>query len=278
MKNSIQSAFHICTVLIVLVLSACGAPASTTFPPTTLPSTVTPSTEAVPTPTTDKNETQSESVNPYGMTNNLDKFADLPNGYILYGNTSWTNPIIPYGGATLSSIKDAVGMEIPFDYADLETYPSPGELRFNWAYKIGKDFTAPLTLLFVITASLPADGGSFTFDPGPNPQLGQKWEINQDVMVNNEIVHILSADQGGIEKGAFGFTMQSDSNIIGANITDLAHPPEGGGGGGGDLPEAGKPFRTGFYYQMPLPQGPLTLTFTNVIVLVSGDWSLTWTP
>lgn len=136
----------------------------------------------------------------------------------------------------------------------------------------------PLRLSFVVTANLPVDGGSFIFDPGSNPQLGQKWDINQDVIVNNETVHILSAEEGGIEEGYFLFTMQSDSNIVSAAITDLAHPPVGGGGGGGGIPEAGVPFRSGFGYQMPLPQGPYTLTFTNVTILVSGDWTLTWSP
>jgi hypothetical protein len=142
----------------------------------------------------------------------------------------------------------------------------------------GTNLSAPVTLSFAVTASVSADGGSFTFDPGPDPQLGQKWDINQDVTVNNEIVHVLTAEQAGIEEGYFMFTMQSDSNIISAAVIDLAHPPMGGGGGGGGLPEAGVPFASGFGYQLPLPQGPLTLTFTNVEMLIPGDWTLTWTP
>ena len=129
-----------------------------------------------------------------------------------------------------------------------------------------------------MTASLPADEGSFTFDPGPNPQLGQKWELDQEVTVNQEVIHILGAEQAGIEPGFFLFTMQSDSNIIGASIVDLDHPPIGGGGGGGGLPEAGVPFYSGFGYQVPIPQGPLTFTFTRVEVLLPGDWTLTWGP
>ena len=127
-------------------------------------------------------------------------------------------------------------------------------------------------------AYLPVNEGFFTFDPGPNPQLGQKWDINQDVIVNNETIHVLSAEEAGIEEGYFLFTMQSDSNIVNAVITDLAHPPFGGGGGGGGVPVAGVPFRCGFGYQIPLPQGPYTLTFTDVGMLIPGDWTLTWSP
>jgi hypothetical protein len=234
----------------------------------------------VPTSPPPPSEMPTESVNDYGITNTLDKIAALPDGYVLHGSTSWTDTtILPYGvGATLAGIKDANGLDVPFDYADPGIYSAQGELRIYWAYKVGRDIAAPLSLNFVMTASLPAVGGSFTFDPGPAPQLGQKWDIHQDVTVNGQVVHVLTAEQGGIEPGFFQFTMQSDSNIVGASITDLAHPPQGGGGGGGGLPEAGVPFAAGFGYQMPLPQGPLTLTFTGVQIVVPGDWTLSWSP
>jgi hypothetical protein len=234
--------------VIVFILSACGVPAS---------------------------------VNPYGISNSLDEFVAVSDGYVLYGNISWTDSLIPpYGAtATLASIKDANGNEIPFEYADAGVYPLQDELRQYWAYKVNEtSLAAPLSLTFVVVAYLPVDGGSFTFDPGTNPQLGQKWNIDQDVIVNNETVHVLSAEQAGIEEGFFLFTMQSDSNIVSAAITDLAHPPVGGGGGGGGIPEAGVPFQSGFGYQTPLPKGPYTLTFTNTGMLVPGDWTLTWSP
>lgn len=222
----------------------------------------------------------SEPASPaYGITNTLDKFVALPDGYILYGNISWTDPIIrPYGANShLVSIKDANGVEIPFDYADAEMYPAEGELRQYWAYKLSStDFVAPLSLAFVVEAALPANEGSFTFDPGPDPLQWQKWDIDQDVLVNNESVHVLSVEYAG--EGYFLFTMQSDSNIIGAAITDLAHPPMGGGGGGGGVPVVGDPFGVGFGYQLPLPEGPLTLTFTLVDILVPGDWNIVWSP
>ncbi|MBK8617035.1 MAG: hypothetical protein IPN96_07950 [Anaerolineales bacterium] len=147
-----------------------------------------------------------------------------------------------------------------------------------WAYKIGSTFTAPLTLSFAMTASIPADGGSFTFDPGPDPQLGQKWDINQGVTVNGEVIHVLTVEEAGIEPGYFLFTMQSDSNIIGAAIADLNYPMMGGGGGGGGMPEERVPFFSGFGYQVPIPQGPLTMTFINIQMVIPGDWNIVWSP
>jgi len=221
-----------------------------------------------------------QAINTYGITFGLDKVAKLSDIYILYGHTSWTDPnILPYGAsATLLSVKDTNGMEIPFDYAQSESNAKPEDMRLDWAYQLDKNFTGPLKLSFFVEASLIVNGGSFTFDPGPDPQLGQKWEINQDVLVNKETVHVLSAEQAGIEPGYFQFTMQSDSNIIDAFIIDPNYPPAGGGGGGGGMPQVGAPFLSGYGYQMPLPQGPLTLKFFNIGVLVPGDWTVSWSP
>ena len=281
--------------LTIFILSSCGIPATSVPEPTnTTPHTAT--DLPLPTATSFPGRTP-QPTNPYGIKNTLDKSSALLNGYILYGNISWTDPVIPSYGASafLVGIKDATGKEIPFENADVQDsngnvipfegaksgiYPDPdNKQRQDWAYKISSgNFYMPLSLSFVVTASLPVDEGSFTFDPGSNPQLGQKWDINQDVMVNNETIHILSVEEAGIEEGYFLFTMQSDSNLIGAAITDPAHPPVGGGGGGGGIPVLGESFQSGFSYQMPLPQGPYTLTFTNVVLVVQGDWTLTWAP
>ncbi|MGD8456759.1 MAG: hypothetical protein PVF83_10265 [Anaerolineales bacterium] len=231
-----------------------------------------------PAPTQLASETPAQIPYTYGITLALDKIADLPDGYVLYGSITWADPVIQQYGIMemITGIKDADGVEIPFEYIAPEKYAQPGELRVYWAYKVSKDFTPPLNLSFVMTASLPADGGSFSFDPGDNPLLGQKWDINQDVTVNGQVIHVLTAEQSGSEPGYLQFTMQSDSNIVGAIVMDLAHPPQGGGGGGGGLPET--TFMTGFNYQTPLPPGPLTLTFIEIMVYVPGDWTLTWSP
>jgi hypothetical protein len=231
-----------------------------------------------PTATQSVSATPTEAVNTYGITNALDKVVVLPDGYVLYGITAWSDAsVLPYGaGAILANITDANGADVPYDYADPGIYTLTSDQKIYWAYKVGRDVATPLTLNFVMTASLPADGGSFTFDPGPNPQMGQKWDINQDAVVNGQVVHVLSAEQGGIEPGFFMFSMKSDGNIVGASIIDFAHPPEGFGGGGGGVPET--TFAAGFQYQMPMPQGPFTYTFTNIQIIIPGDWKLTWNP
>lgn len=249
-------------VLVALVVGGCGASASDAVPAAaaTVPAT--------------------QPAVPYGITNHLDKISTDAGGLVFYGTIEWTDPVIPPFGASalLAGVKDANGTEIPFEDADAGKNPAQGELLQYWAYRLTEpDPTPPFILSMQVKATIPADGGSFTFDPGSNPQVGQEWEVRQDVVVNGETIHVLSAKEIGTE-GFFVFTMQSDSDIVGATVTDLAHPPLGGGGGSGGPSVAGVPFPSAFGYRLPLPQGPFTLTFTDVQVLVPGDWDLTWKP
>jgi hypothetical protein len=267
--------------IILFLLSACGVPAAAAPEPT---QTVSPAPTDIKLSTATLLPTETlPPVSPYGIKNNLDKSLALPDGYVLYGHISWTDPLItPYGTiATLANIKDANGKEIPFTYADAEASPTPDEHRQLWAYKINAtSFAPPLTLTFVVDTHLKVDGGSFAFDPGPNPQLGQKWDINQDIIVDNKTIHVLFAKQGGSDSiGALNFSMRSaDPHVIGATITDYSHPPVGFGGGGGGIPQADVEFSAPYSYQEPLPKGPYTLTFTSVDILVPGDWNLSWSP
>ncbi|HNA90578.1 MAG TPA: hypothetical protein PK989_14785 [Anaerolineales bacterium] len=228
-----------------------------------------------PVPTIGGVETPAQTVETYGITNTLDKVATLPNEYILFGNTAWTDTRInPYGvSALLTSIKDSNGTDIPFEFAAPGISPGAGELRVYWAYKIERTFTPPLRLSFEVVASLPVDGVSFIFDPGPNPQLGQTWDVNQDVTINGKVIHILTAVQD--EPGYLTFTMQSTSGVVFASIADPAYPMMGGGGGGGGSPEE---FVSGFGYPTSIPEGPLTLIFTKIELFVPGSWVLTWSP
>jgi len=255
------------------------------------PSAIAPVTEyevtPVPTETVSATTTEpavgtpTQAINTYGVTQGLDKVAQLPDGYILYGHVAWTDRSIrPYGVSTnLLSIKDANGVDVPFDYAQTESNAKPEDMRLDWAFKIGKDFVAPLKLDFYMEASIDVNGGSFTFDPGPDPQPGQKRNINQDVLVGNKIVHVLSVERADTQPGFFfQFTLQSDSNIIDAFIIDPNFPPAGGGGGAVSMPQVGDPFISGYGYEKSLPQGSITMKFFSIGVLVPGDWTLSWSP
>jgi hypothetical protein len=198
------------------------------------------------------------------------------------GSFIWTDPSVGQNDLELGMpvISDASGQTIEYEFAPVDTYPQPGELRHNWAFKIPtKTFAAPLRVEFYVTlheaASVP-----FQFDPGPNPRNEQTYDLNMELPVNAHQVKIISASYEKLEPNnhLFLFTLTADPYVIGARIIDPAHPPMGGGGGSNGIPLTAIPFSSGLFVEGDLPQGPLSLQIIGLDVLVPGDWVISWSP
>ncbi len=71
----------------------------------------------------------------------------------------------------------------------------------------------------------------FPFDPGPDPSNGQTDDLNVELPVNERQVKIVSARHAKLQPNnhMFLFTRTADTCVIGARITDPAHPPVAGG-------------------------------------------------
>lgn len=219
-----------------------------------------------------------QTASTYGVSISLNRSVKLDDGYILYGSTRWSDPIIPQYrlSSSLASIKDSNGSEISFDYAPGDGLsPQPGELVYYWSYKLNtSNLSGPVSLDFVLDAWV-SSNATFAFDPGQNQQIGQTWDLNVDMHINEHMVHVISAEYGG--NGQFTFLMKADPGVVGAELIDLQHPPLFGGGGGG-LPEDQVIFVSSLYYGDPIPPGPLTITISALNVLIPGDWQIEWTP
>lgn len=217
----------------------------------------------------------------FGASITLDQYVELPDGYILIGNFQWTDASIPQYGMMLGIpvITDAAGRQIEYEFADVDTYPEPEELRQYWAYKIPtKDFVPPLKLEFYVQKREQANA-VFQFEPGSNPQNGQAWDLNLEVPVNGRILKVISVThyEPIPDIHNFDFVMSSDSDIVGAMVIEANHPPMGGGGGGG-IPQENASFTSGISLEGNIPNGPLTILVTSLEVLLPGDWTITWNP
>jgi hypothetical protein len=255
--------------------TAIGAPAAAvptdnqSAPPTVEPTQAAVATAALASPA-------------YGAAILLEQSVELPDGYLLMGSFRWTDPSAGPNNLALGMpvIGDANGQAIEYAIAPVDSYPQPGELRQNWAIKLpGKTFAAPLRLEFYVTLREPASV-PFQFDPGPDPQNGQTYDLDVDLPVNAHQVKIVSVRHQVLESvgHAFLFTLTADPYVIGAWIIDPAHPPMGGGGGGYGIPPTNVPFTSGVVVEGELPPGPLNLQIVNLDVLVPGDWVITWSP
>ncbi|MCL5429284.1 MAG: hypothetical protein M1347_05725 [Chloroflexi bacterium] len=216
----------------------------------------------------------------YGISITLDKAVELPDGYILMGSAQWIDvSILPQDlFVDLLTVKDAEGHLIEFERTQPEMNTQPRELRNGWAFRIlTKEFVVPLSLNFYIQLRIPSEA-RFQFDPGLDPQNGQTWDLNLDVPVAGHIVKIVSAQyQEDPAAWSFVFTMTSDSNVIGAQIFDVNHPPMGFGGGGG-TPQTNVPFTSSYAIEGDYPADPMSFAVVWLDVLVPGDWTITWDP
>jgi hypothetical protein len=115
-------------------------------------------------------------------------------------------------------ITDAKGKQIPFESIDPPTDSLPsGPNHQVWVVQTrGKGYTVPLTFsLPSVTINQPAQA-SFDLDLGPEPQPGQKWELNQVIRVDSLVLHILGASFDARVDGSYWLTieMQVDPHEI----------------------------------------------------------------
>jgi len=132
--------------------------------------------------------------------------------------------------------------------------------------------------------------GTFQFDAGPNPQIGQTWNVNIDVPVGQHILRVQTIKvQGGAPNPpnavGFEFTMTSDPAVAGASVSDknpiINCKSECGGGGAEDpsgIDSATGPFTDGWLLMGYSPAGLKTFVISNMSIFFKGPWQVSWQP
>ncbi|NMC80327.1 MAG: hypothetical protein GYA59_13285, partial [Chloroflexi bacterium] len=133
-----------------------------------------------------------------GITLNLESMTQTERGYILVTSLRWEGS--PFNGVGTNSyqamhLSDANGKALDLLPLDNTTFQSTAEPnREVLAFSLeGTAFTPPLTLSLDWAGISLAEPLRFTFDPGPNPQAGQQWPLDQDVSLLGYPVHVASA-------------------------------------------------------------------------------------
>ncbi|MDP1713197.1 MAG: hypothetical protein Q8L41_00505 [Anaerolineales bacterium] len=226
-----------------------------------------------------------------GITLTLEKFVEVEDGYQLYGSLDLSGLSLPAQGYfnTMAVIKmtDANGNRIPFEEAHSElqenTVYDPNKV--SWIYRTNqKAFAAPLTLTLSWVEMQLAPQIPFELDLGPNPQIGQTWEINRDLTFEGHTVRLLSAQL--VEStnpqwaSALVFTYEDNEGGIFINVMDdVPQTPLievlGGGGGGGPL--TGTKLAWMNYGEIPNGLRRFTIS-ANVPYRISGPWQVVWNP
>jgi hypothetical protein len=148
--------------------------------------------------------------------------------------------------------------------------------------------TGPLETVGLLTFTINAlsievaTDASFAFDPGPTPQPGQMWDLNQTVALGHgHSIRVLKAEYPTPSRSdlpqhaGFSFEMDLVTGVTSVILIDREHPLLGGGGGvGGSLPGR---FNAGFTYRAGLPQGSIQVDVKSFWISVRGHWEARWT-
>lgn len=119
-----------------------------------------------------------------------------------------------------------------------------------------------------MSVDFPVDQATFTFDLGANPQVGQRWDLNQQIQVGKYLVHALGAQQVSATELLFEFTPTS-------NITSVALYSPRASGGTGSLPVENANFTASLFFDT-IPTGPITVSITRVGFIAHGQWQIQW--
>jgi hypothetical protein len=228
-------------------------------------------------------ETVQPTASPYRISLALEKVVPLEDGYLLIGGLHWTDEKVNIGPYFDNSYNlhavDADGQVVALEEPDPSAWDllppvEAGSLITQWIYKVsGKQHAWPLTLTTNAYVDLDANV-PFTFDPGPNPQKGQVWQLGQELTVNGHVIRLVSAtwqDGGGSIASLEFETASDDPAVITLDIEDILYRSEQHlCGGGGEKP-------TVVYCEALAPE-PRTLTITSIRLLVPGPWKVTWQP
>jgi hypothetical protein len=224
----------------------------------------------------------------YGITSKLDSFVRTEDGYLLIGSVEWDeknypadsiNPNLDY-----ATVTDAAGKSIPFEAMYGAERPRSEKFRSFWAIKVKEmEFQPPLKISIPsmsLSWQLFQKPISFQFDPGPNPQPGQRWPLKADVLLAGKNVHFSAAQLERSEvNGTLGFifTAQTEPNFLGGITIFIPNATLACGGGGGPAAEASSELQiySGLCVS-DLPPGPLDVEITGGVLF--GPWAVTWQP
>lgn len=217
----------------------------------------------------------------------LEKVIVMENSYILIGNFTDAGDLPGFllisggsGSEYLPKIEDADGNTVPFIVrSDIRPETNWGGVYY-WAYEVQKPVKTPLKITLDYVNVLKSDTTRFQVDIGPNPQVGQKWNLNLPIRLGGYDYII---DQVEVLKNGFLVSWHSGADLPEGTSFELSIPglsPSMTEGlrGMEDRRKDRINYAQNFLTDEPLPIGvvPFELTLDQTVEL-PGPWTLTWT-
>lgn len=215
-----------------------------------------------------------------GIQISLEQVEELESGYILKGRISkvpglWLMVLLGEG----TQLLDAQGGVIPTQYYYEGKGGTIHDTFENWGLQtIGKEYPSPWSLAipsFLVELSRKV---SFAVDLGPEPQIGQVWELNTqlDYAGHTLIVQKMELFQSEKNKPCLKFSFAGGPEIF--RVTSVNDPENRARGKDIQVGDAnsGEIFHSSCYAQMPV--GIRRIDIYSVDVIQQGPWTLRWQP
>ena len=230
----------------------------------------------IPTPTpaaadpADENPSQDELSPVSQILLSINKYIQTDEDIILFGtlNTESTDFRIQYVDENEVHLKDANGNEIPLiqDYSLSDPQANKlNEQSLLLTYRSSEKYTPGPAVLSINSLWIGlTETAVFSFDPGLNPQPGQKWTLNESLEISGYNILIKDVTLNESADG-LTFNIQLPEEISEISLMDFEHPMLGGGG----------PGNYGFTYQDGFPSGVIQITVLGLSVNLPGPWETT---
>jgi hypothetical protein len=174
------------------------------------------------------------------------------------------------------NIRDNTGEEVPFmdvsaQYSDIHGQPKLGDNFFHWAIELyGKELNWPLSIEFTaVNVEYPNVQAEFVFDTGPDPHVGQTWDLNLDINLGTHHLRVVSAE---LTEDGYTFVAKSVNGIfqVHLEILDITDAGVRAGWNGHDQMD--------IRVQFPgeIPKGKLTIVLSDPKVELQGNWQTVW--
>jgi hypothetical protein len=223
-----------------------------------------------------------------GLALTIDRAVEMDDGYLLFVTMDWRNTGLDWieiPDPAALHLSDADGQSVPYHVDYEATNPllsaAPAGQSVFAIQTESMPSAGPLTLTLDTIAANIKTKASFTFDPGSNPEPGQTWELKQDIDVGfGHSLRVLNATYNLIDDtlAELNINMESETGILHASLFDPVHPMAGVAGDDSSVLSTPGSFTSSFYYETPLPRGPLTIEITAFSVNLPGHWQTTWAP
>ena len=241
----------------------------------------------------DPTNAQTVPQSPLGIVMVLERVVPLEDSYLFTGSLKWgdgNGPLNNILSVTPDSVEavDAAGHQATVEWVVPDNPDPEAQIheQESWSYKVsGDDLVWPLTLhIAKVQVARTGDGyGTFELDLGQNPQMGQRWTLNEELdnhsSQSNYLIHINTAtmisDPNSGKPGIL-FQVQTSPDVMGVQFEDAGSDGSFTALWGQDT-QPGY-FSTGLVLESGMSSGKRMFMVGSIAFIVQGDWQITWQP